>query len=167
MAAGSTYTPISTQTLGSATASVTFSSIPSTYTDLMLVSSITNSSAGSNYSLSFRFNGDTGSNYSNTYLYGNGSSATSGRESGTFINIGNTTFTSGTFSPMTISIQNYANTTTYKTIIGRGNNVGAYVMAAVGLWRSTTAITSITIAPEFTVNWNAGSTFTLYGIQAA
>jgi len=168
MAVQFTYVPIATQTIGSATSSVTFSSIPSTYQDLVLVSSVTNSSSGSNYSLSFRFNGDTGSNYSDTYLYGNGSSAASGRESGTFVNIGNTTSITGTFTPTITHIMNYANTTTYKTVMGRGNNSGAYVMGAVGLWRSTAAITSMVIAPEFSANnWNAGSTFTLYGIASA
>jgi hypothetical protein len=163
----STYTPIATQTLGSAASSVTFSSISSAYTDLVIIANLINSSAGSNYSFSMRFNGDTGANYSDTYLYGNGSSAASGRESGTFMNIGNTGFTAGTFSPIIVSIQNYSNTTTYKTAIGRGNNSAAYVMTAVGLWRSTAAINSIVIAPEFAVNWNTGSTFTLYGIKAA
>jgi hypothetical protein len=76
MAAGSTYTPIATTTLGSAASSVTFSSIAGTYTDLRIVYSTVSSADAGNY---LRFNSDSGSNYSNTTLFGNGSSAGSNR----------------------------------------------------------------------------------------
>jgi hypothetical protein len=75
----STYTPIATQTLGSAAASVTFSSIPQGYTDLILVINYATSASTGNALL--RFNSDTGSNYSETALIGNGTTATSDRES--------------------------------------------------------------------------------------
>ena len=72
-----TYQPIETQTVsGTSTSTVTFSSIPQTYTDLVLVSAITQSADVSNY---LRFNSDTGTNYSRTRLVGTGSSATSVR----------------------------------------------------------------------------------------
>jgi hypothetical protein len=74
----STYTPIATQTLGSAAASVTFSSIPQGYTDLILVCSPV-STTGSNTFMWIRYNSDTGSNYSLTSMRGNGSTATSFR----------------------------------------------------------------------------------------
>jgi hypothetical protein len=83
MPAGNTYEAIATQTLGSAAASVTFSSIPSTYTDLVLVCNFETSSnaiAG----VYIQFNGDTSTNYSSTNLIGNGSTAESSRQNSTF-----------------------------------------------------------------------------------
>jgi len=162
-----TYEPISTQTLGSAVATVTFSTIPATYTDLVLVYEAGNS--GNIYDGTFaRFNSDTGSNYSWTYLLGNGSSAISGRESSvTRTGAG----ASGASRGMSIiQLMNYANTTTYKTILTRrsvvdaaGNSMGA----EVGLWRSTAAISSVELTVQSGTNFDVGSTFTLYGIKAA
>jgi hypothetical protein len=162
----STYTPIATQTLGSAAASVTFSSIPQGYTDLVLVCNIAQSSG--NNSLRYRFNGDTGSNYSDTYLYGNGTSAGSGRDtsqtSGTIYVTGSTTIEANYI----VQFMNYSNATTYKTVLGRSNRASSEVAADVGLWRSTSAINSISLAMggSFpTNNFASGSTFSLYGIQ--
>jgi hypothetical protein len=162
-----TYEPISTQTLGSAVPTVTFSSIPSTYTDLVLVYEAGNS--GDIYDGTFaRFNGDTGSNYSWTYLLGNGSSAISGRESSVTRTGAGASGASRGMS--TIQLMNYANTTTYKTILTRrsvvdasGNSMGA----EVGLWRSTAAISTVALTVQSGTNFDAGSTFTLYGIKAA
>jgi hypothetical protein len=161
MAAGSTYTPIATQTLGSSASTVTFNSIPSIYTDLVLVA---NSITAANASFKIQFNGDTGSNYSSTLVYGNGTSATSLRTSNqTSINIIGRSGSNG--SSNIINIQNYSNATTYKTTLGRG---GADItIATVGLWRSTSAITSINVANDSGGNFLTGSTFTLYGIAAA
>ena len=162
MAAGATYTPIATQTLGSS-GTVTFSSIPSTYTDLVLIvngSWATPSDDGFYIQLG---NGsiDTGTNYSTTYLYGTGSSAASGRESN---QAGMQLGRAGTSnSTSIISIQNYSNTTTYKTGLGRGNNPSSLVITSVGLWRSTSAVNILKVNTTF----NAGSTFTLYGISSA
>lgn len=157
----STYTPIATQTLGSAAASVTFSSIPSTYTDLICVISGSFTSAQGVY---VRFNNDSGSNYSSTYLLGNGSAASSNRStSDVWTPLGYL----GTDQSNTIfSVMNYANTTTNKTGIGRGNTAGALTFATVGLWRSTAAINRLDIQPT-SGNITSGSTFTLYGIKAA
>ena len=78
MAAGRTYTPIARQTLTTSQAQITLSSIPQIYTDLILVFSGTLVSTDV---LVMRFNGDTGSNYSDTILEGNGSTAVSNRHS--------------------------------------------------------------------------------------
>lgn len=162
-----TYEPINTQTLGSAQASVTFSSIPATYTDLVLVYEAGNS--GNIYDGTFaRFNSDTGNNYSWTYLLGNGSTAISGRES----NVARTgAGASGASRGMSIlNIMNYSNTTTYKTILNRRSVVdasGYTVGAEVGLWRSTAAISTVLLFVQSGTNFDAGSTFTLYGIKAA
>ena len=164
MAAGSTYTPISTTTLGSAAASVTFSSIPSTYTDLVIV--INGAYASSDDSSpGLRFNSDTGSNYSETGLDGNGSSATSFRDSNATAAF--LASMSATISTSIINIMDYANTTTYKTSISRGNNSANRVRAYVAMWRNTAAITSIQIITNATPNFATGSTFTLYGILSA
>ncbi len=162
-----TYEPISTQTLGSAQASVTFSSIPATYTDLVLVYEAGNS--GNIYDGTFaRFNSDTGSNYSWTYLLGNGSSAISGRESSVTRTGAGASGASRGMS--TIQLMNYANTTTYKTILTRRSvtDASGYSLGAeVGLWRSTAAISTVLLFVQSGTNFDVGSTFTLYGIKAA
>jgi hypothetical protein len=162
-----TYEPIETKTIGTAVASVTFSSIPATYTDLVLVYEAGNS--GNIYDGTFaRFNGDTGTNYSWTYLLGNGSTAISGRESTVSRTGAGATGASRGMS--TIQLMNYANTTTYKTILTRRSVVdasGFSLGAEVGLWRSTAAISTILLFVQSGTNFDVGSTFTLYGIKAA
>ena len=161
MPAGNTYEAIATQTLGSAAASVTFSSIPSTYTDLILIFNGTGSTGGN---FTFQFNGDTGTNYSATILYGDGSSAGSVRVSNqSSMNIGGV----GTgFTTDIINIMNYSNATTYKTALGRYARPGDEVGAKVGLWRSTSAITSVVVGVSGG-NFATGSTFSLYGVLNA
>jgi hypothetical protein len=157
----STLTPISTQTLASAAASVSFSGIPQNYTDLVLIADF--ATLNTNSTVSLRFNGDSGNNYSMTRLYGNGSSATSDRAT-------NTSSTQvgfagdGSRSVQRFQIQSYSNTTTNKTVIGRADGAGILTMATVGLWRNTAAITSIDILALSATNIPSGSTFTLYGI---
>jgi hypothetical protein len=166
MAAGSTYTPIATTTLGSTAASYTFSSIPSTYTDLILVVRAALNAAGDIY---VQFNGDTATNYSITTLYGTGSAAGSTRFSSQtqalIAYYGNLTSTLGNTNQI-MQVQNYANSTTYKTFLSRGNNAGSGLDANVGLWRSTSAINSIKLNNSAST-FSVGSTFTLYGIAAA
>jgi hypothetical protein len=161
MPAGSTYTPIATTTLGSATASYTFSSIPSTYTDLVLV---VYTKSASTDNLAIQVNGDTGTNYSNTYMSGNGTTAISGRN--TSVSQAYITGTGTSFGTSVINFQNYSNTTTYKTFIGRGSWTDYQVRASSALWRSTSAISSVTVLCTGD-NFQIGSTFTLYGITAA
>lgn len=160
MAAGPTYEPIETRTLSTAQSSVTFNTITGTYTDLVLVSdSILVSGTGA---ARIRYNSDSGSNYSNTYVYGDGSSALSGRSSNqTSIDFN---FIGTARSTSICHIQNYSNSTTYKTLISRGNG-GGITIAYVGLWRNTAAITTIEVIGSS--NFNTGSTFTLYGIASA
>lgn len=165
MAAGATYTPIATTTLSVDTATVTFSSIAGTYTDLILVCSVKNDTAAS-YNMYAQFNSDTGSNYSWTRLQGNGTSAYSDRASGqTVMRYG--LFNKTNFVPVIIQFQNYSNATTYKTCISRCSDSSDSVTAIVNLWRSTSAITSIALSVEGGAKYASGSTFTLYGIAAA
>jgi hypothetical protein len=161
-----TYEPIATNTLGSAAASVTFSSISGSYTDLVLITSTASDISSGQGHILCRFNSDSGSNYSVTYLYGTGSSAVSGRDinqTGAFIGRHEET----EFGTGITHIQNYANTTTYKTVLSRGGIAGQILIAYANTWRSTAAITSITLTPNAASNFDSGSTFTLYGIKAA
>ena len=161
----STYTPIATTTLGSAAAGITFSSISGSYTDLYLV--ISGAIATADNEIRIRFNSDTGSNYSTTNLLGYTGGVVSQRGSNaTYSQIapsGDNT------SPAVyrINLNNYSNTTTFKTVLTRSDMPStSYVAANVGLWRSTAAISTIYVFPNGQ-NWNTGTMATLYGIKAA
>lgn len=167
-----TYEPIATTTLGSAQASVTFNSLGS-YTDLRLIANVRLNRAVTEESLGLQFNSDSGSNYSWTNLAGNGSSALSGRASNSNdIYLGEaagTSNASGIYSMHIVEIQNYGNSTTYKTVLTRNSLASGGTRATVGLWRNTAAITSLTVRDYGGGAYNilTGSTFTLYGIKAA
>jgi len=165
MAAGSTYTPIATNTLGSAASSVTFSSISGSYTDLVIVCNAKGTAAES---VRMQFNSDTGTNYSSTQLSANTGAGTVNSvkfSSVDDIRIGyyQNGLSTTDFLPCIIQIQNYSNSTTYKTALGRSDQ---QVVATIGLWRSTSAITAVKLYPA-AGNFTSDSTFTLYGIAAA
>lgn len=163
-----TYEPIATTTLTGTATSYDFTSIPGTYTDLVLVASVRVTTTG--YSDYIQFNNDTAGNYSITILYGNGTSAASTRYSNVstpYINFyGYAPSASDTFNVCTIHIMNYSNTTTNKTFISRANNAAAGTDAIVGMWRSTAAITSLKYI-QGNNTLASGTTLTLYGIKAA
>jgi hypothetical protein len=169
MAAGSTYTPIATTTLGSATQFVTFSSIGSSYTDLILV---VNAAGASTQDMYCQINSDSGSNYSKTILFGNGSTAGSARTSNDTLAMvdyyGTPDSTLGN-SVQIIQFMNYSNTSTYKSILSRSSRASGGTDAIVNLWRSTSAITSVQLrlGSSGGANFLTGSTFTLYGILSA
>jgi hypothetical protein len=163
MAAGSTYTKIPGGSVAlSSASSVTFSSIPATYTDLRIV--IVGAVAAGLQNLTCQFNGDTSTNYSRTFMASTGGS---GRES-TFANI--TLDRYGYFSSSTtnmlVDVMNYSNTTTYKTLLSRSNNASEGTGLVVGMWRNTTAINSILLTLSGST-WTTGSVASLYGIAAA
>ena len=165
MAAGNTYEPIATTTLSSTSTSVTLSSIPSTYTDLVL---ILNLMGTANLDMGIRVNSDSGNNYSGTWLGGTGSSAVSTRTTNSSLwgNIYTAVSTvSGNFNGI-VSLMNYSNTTTYKTMLNRFNSTSYGTEAVAALWRSTAAINSVTVLAQNS-SFAAGSTFSLYGILAA
>jgi hypothetical protein len=162
-----TYEPIATTTLGSATSTITFSSIPATYTDLRLVFVF---SGNASVNPRFRFNGDTGSNYSQTALMGDGSSAQSTR--GTSQTLIYTTIYNGLASGVpglcTIDVFSYTGST-FKTALLTGStdsNGSGQVERDVALWRSTSAITQIDLISGSST-FNVGTTATLYGIKNA
>jgi hypothetical protein len=160
VAAGLTYEPIAT--ISTTSSSHTFNSIPGTYTDLLLV---INSKNQSTSNLRLRFNSDTGTNYSDTLLFGFGSSFYSTRDiSQSFIYIG--TSYDG-WGVQKISIQNYSNSGIYKAVLGRSDQASNAVAAIVGLWRNTNAITSLTVDNAQGFSFSSGTTLTLYGIAAA
>ena len=153
------YTLISETVLSSSAASVTFSSIPQTYTDLVF-EFLANTTATVGTLL--QFNGDTGTNYSSTQLYGSGTSATSARTT-------NATSIAGSVigaypAPGLWNLLSYANTSVYKTVLVRGGNQD-YVSGYVGLWRSTAAITSLLVSPGGGNSWQSGSVFRLWGVK--
>jgi hypothetical protein len=170
MPAGSTYDKIASTTLSTSTATVTFSSIPGTYTDLRLI--VSAQGASSNFYM--KPNSDGNSRYSTTFMQGDGSSADSSRFVRTDLG-GNgmlvarsATFptTTNTYGMCIIDIMNYSNTTTLKTVLSRWGVATAVSGASINLYNSTSAITQLDCTP-FANSWTAGSTFNLYGIAAA
>jgi len=165
-----TYEPIATQTLGSATATITFSSIPATYTDLRLVFIGFGTTAGS--SVFLRFNSDTAANYSSTYLQGNGGGTptSAGNTGNASINIASVNTVLRTTSPLLcdINIFSYAGSTnkTLLSIASGDNNGNGGTLSVAGLWGSTTAITAVALTASGST-FAAGATATLYGIKAA
>jgi len=167
-----TYEKIASTTLGSAAASITLSSIPATYTDLRVVLvARTNNTGTAREDLYITFNSDSSSLYSTTILYGQDGSVGSFRQSNqtrinAYTGIPGTT---GQLSLNTVDVFSYAGST-FKTCLLSVNNdqntVGGEVNAQVGLYRSTSAITSITFTPQ-TNSIDTGSTLSIYGILKA
>jgi hypothetical protein len=161
-----TYEPIATTTLSSTASSITFSSISSAYTDLRLVW-CGKAASGLEMTFGLTYNGDTATNYSYTIIYGTGVSALSYRASST-TKISATD--SGNIKPngglITFDIESYAGST-FKTSLhstSNDNNGSGFLEQGVGLWRSTSAITSITITSNNAMA--IGTTATLYGIKS-
>ena len=171
---GTSYESISTTTVGAGgSSSITFSSIPSTYSHLQIRGIGRSLEANTGLDLIFmRFNSDTASNYSWHQLFGNGSSAASG--AGTSVTImrgGLITLNNepaNVFGGVVIDVLDYANANKYKTIRSLSgadyNNTSGGVALNSGSWRNTNAITSITLNPSGG-NWAQYSQFALYGIK--
>jgi hypothetical protein len=163
-----TYEPISTQTLGAAAGTITFSSIPATYTDLRFVLTGTCGTSGNIPKMTF--NGITTTTYSRTDVWGVGSGAggstTGGTQTGILLGVGSQWW-STTPSVNQLDVFSYAGSTN-KTVLyslNSDNNGSGQVDYGVGLWRSTAAITSVTFTMP--TNFQIGTTATLYGIKAA
>ena len=172
------YDSIATTTLSSSSASITFSSIPSTYTHLQIRGIAQSNRTTYPDSLMMQFNGDTGTNYSNHYLFGNGSTTTSvGYVSQNQINTSSTvpsnSYTTSMFNGSVIDILDYANTSKYKTarlLTGADTNgtAGGGYYTTIGLysgaWLNTNVITSITLLMGSS-SFTQYSSFALYGIR--
>lgn len=167
------YESIQTFTLGSTTASITFSSIPSTYKHLQIRLSARNNFAGSGGGISalMRINGDSGGNYTHHRLVGDGSSATAGAATGvSYTQIGYMSRNGDTYnySASIVDVLDYTNTnknTTVRTLSGGDYNGSGYIQLWSGLWLNTAAVTSIEIYPDGAASWLADSKFALYGIK--
>lgn len=156
----STMTPIATNTLSSAASSITFSNIPQTYKDLVFVLNGYFSVTTYGY---FRINSDTSSNYSYTRIVGYSGGVLSDRSSvSDGISIGNTS--SGIW---TADFMDYSNTNIYKTILAREQQSSTAMAQYVYLYRSKSAINSISIYGQGGNNFVAGTIATIYGIKAA
>jgi len=161
-----TYEKIASTTLGSAASTITLGSIPATYTDLRIVLA----NAFTSYALDtvkIQFNSDTGTNYSATQLMGDGASASSASQSSVNSGLlGRAGYQSTRPAMITADVFSYAGST-YKTYLADSaadQNGSGEVLRHVGLWRSTSAITSITL---MNVTFQAGAIVTLYGILKA
>jgi hypothetical protein len=154
-----TYTLLANVTLASSASSVTFSPIPQTYRDLIIVYS---GSATSGVEIMLRYNGDSGSNYSFTEIVGTGSAAQSSTSTYTFAN-GGVVYTG--LGSLRVQILDYSATDKHKTGITRSDNPANNVIAYVHRWANTSAINSILINSGG-VSFNPGFTFSLYGIVA-
>jgi hypothetical protein len=170
--ATNTYVELDKVTVATATPSITFTGISGAYTDLVIVMSATTTLDGRD--LRLQFNGDTTTNYSSHFISAYSTATTGRATSASFIQFTNLIGTS-TVDPtaMLINVPNYANATTFKTVLIRSTqfqtNVGSAfseTIAQCGLWRKTPeAITSVTISVSSS-NIAVGSTFSLYGIKS-
>lgn len=155
---------IETKTLGTAAASIEFTLIPQTFTDLVLLMSVRSSRAFNGDGYLIRPNSTT---LTRRYLYGDGASVVSGTTDFELIGTGENS-TANTFANASAYFPNYASTTTHKSVsldgVSEHNGTNAYQNIVAGLYASNTAITSIQIAPLTGPNFVAGSTISLYGI---
>lgn len=163
---------ISSQTLGSSAASVTFSSIPATYTDLVLKWSARSDTATTSCILTF--NSDTATNYSSTYVYGDGTNAVSGRDTSVanineLIYSNATGSTANTFTNMEMYLPSYTASQnkpiSVATVLEYNSASNPIVGAGAHLWRNSAAITSLTIGFSNSTNFVSGSSFYLYGLK--
>ena len=165
-----TYQLIEAKTLGSSAASIEFTSIPQTYTDLILVYSARTNSGANTDEANLTFNSNT-SNYSWKMLIGNGSSPGHAQDSAVSsipgIQIPGGTSTSSTFSNGQLYIPNYTSSN-YKSVsseaIAEDNQTTAYIKVVAGLWSNSAAITSVKLSGA-TGSFVQYSSAYLYGIK--
>jgi len=171
------YESIATVTVGSGGSStITFSSIPATYTHLQirLIGRSDRAGVASGDWITFRFNSDTGSNYSIHGIIGDGASASATNTINTTsmeaYRVAGAASTASAFGAINTDILDYANTNKYKTLRALGgfdNNGSGFVALYSGAWRSTSAVSTITITPGAGSNFVEYSQFALYGIKGA
>lgn len=156
-----TYEPIATSTASGSVSSITFSSISGSYTDIVLVFE-GKTSAADEWGL--RFNSDTGNNYSATWMAGGANPVQSSRYSNVSFATFNYVRTNRTIA--IANIQNYSNSTTYKTVVTRTSEPDN-AWSCISMWRNSAAITSITLLSVNGYNFSNDTKVTIYGIKAA
>lgn len=164
-----TYEPISTTTTGSLTTSITLSSIPATYTDLVVIlqGSMT---AGAN-TIYVRINGDSSSSYQTVYLSSNGSGRAGavGTQRNDGVSFGNYQYGYAANAEFMVQahFNNYSQSSYQKTCISKWSQGNSAVEYAGNLWYNTSTISSLEIRNNGGYNFAIGTTVTLYGILAA
>jgi len=169
----SDYYSIATTTVGSGGASsITFSSIPSTYTHLQIRAISRSTISGSGDGTYVQLNGDTGGNYAYHILIGTGSSVVSvNATSYTYMYNGDTpgsTSTAGMFGVFVVDLLDYTNTNKYKTIRtlnGNDQNGSGSVRFVSGLWQNTAVVSSITVNSFNGAGFAQYTQFALYGVK--
>jgi hypothetical protein len=168
-ASPSSYESIATFTANGSANSYTFSSIPGTYKSLQIRAFLVGGTAVASTNLDIQINADTGTNYAIHWLNGNGASVTaSGAANNPRIEEIITFGTTNQNAAVIIDLIDYASTSKFKTIrsfAGRDNNGSGNVRLSSGLWRSTSAITSINLYSDNAANIPSGTSFALYGIK--
>jgi hypothetical protein len=173
MAAGNTYEAIFTANGTGSSAIISFTSIPSTYTDLVIAGSYS-ATAGAGFDMTLN-NVTTNTSYSLTRITFSGGSAVSYRSTNQnhfALNYNASIASTPEYSTVLIDLMNYANTTTYKTVLVKFGNTTTDLGPIAGLWRGSTgsatdAINRIDIKAAGGANWTTGTTFSLYGIKVA
>lgn len=162
------FESIATVTGTGSSATLTFSSIPSTYKHLQ-IRGIANDGVGNGYNAALRFNSDSGANYVQHRILGNGVSVTTSyNASQTEMQIGNASNVADNFAVYMVDIHDYGSTTKNKVVrtqSGRDTNGAGFCFLWSGFWNSTSAITSISVYNTGSISWPTTTTFALYGIK--
>jgi hypothetical protein len=170
------YDSIATVTLSTSASSVTFSSIPSTYTHLQIRAIARSTTGGTAQDeIQLTMNGDTGSNYAYQFMYGNGGSAVAASAtSQTYIRSAfapRASATANSFGGLVLDVLDYTNTsknTSIRSLSGGDlNDSNGLIALCGGLWMNTSAITSLTFRPESGNSFPQYTQFALYGIKGA
>jgi hypothetical protein len=159
-----TYIQLNSVTLAAASSSVTFSNIPQNYRDLALIQTGTSTNTSIN-SLQVRMNNDSGSNYAGVVMAADGGSLSSAafNDSGHIVGYAINT---GVVVNI-VDIIDYSANDKHKTVLSKHNTASdSRVRYGATRWASNEAVTSLICRVDTGANWNAGSTFTLYGIEA-
>jgi len=174
VASTTAYESIATVTVGSGGSStITFSSIPNTYTHLQIRGIHRAGSSGTGATdVYLYYNGDTtNTHYYAHQLYGTGSSAGAGSANSPVNAMAtvNNGATGSVFAACVVDILDFANNNKYKTLRTLSgvdtNNTNGFIELTSTLWSNTAAITDISITPANGTNWQQFSQFSLYGVK--
>ncbi len=163
---------IASQTLSSTATSVTFSSIPQTFTHLQLRCFVRSDRVSTSDNIYFRFNSDAGNNYAFHYLEGNGASVSAGGAPSTSVMLGaltSSTATANTYGINVVDVLDYSSSNKNKTIrnlAGFDLNGSGTAFIWSGMWMNTAAITTFNVLANVG-SFIAGSRFDLYGITSS
>lgn len=167
MPAGATYDPIATTTLTSSVATIDFTSISGSYTDLVLVATV-KATAGADVWI--RCNDDAGANqyvYQVLYAHQPGAGYARGSTAQGLLTDWYGTPSTDNNHALICDFLDYSNTTKFKTMVARSNRAASGVDCVTNVWRGTSAITKLTMRFSNATNFDAGTIVSLYGITKA